>query len=128
MSFSDHHCILLELNISTQICVGRPAWKLNVSLLDIPEIKVSNDTSEVHVTKEVETVKPTVRNIDADDATENVSNDILEVEDDKTKGESKAKVESVQEASDKKVQNETQLQTFKVNKSATAVLTCLGLF
>ena len=31
--FSDHLCVTVELNISTQICVARPSWKLNVSLL-----------------------------------------------------------------------------------------------
>ena len=33
VSFSDHHSISVELNISTQVCVERPLWKLNVSLL-----------------------------------------------------------------------------------------------
>ena len=34
VSFSDHLCVSVNLQISTQIEVGRPLWKLNTSLLD----------------------------------------------------------------------------------------------
>ena len=33
ISFSDHFCVSIHLNISSHIKVGRPLWKLNTSLL-----------------------------------------------------------------------------------------------
>ena len=41
VSFSDHLCVSVTLEISTDLQIARPRWRLNVSLLDILSVKNS---------------------------------------------------------------------------------------
>ena len=39
MSISDHHCVIANLNLKTPIRMGKGHWKLNINLLELPDIE-----------------------------------------------------------------------------------------
>lgn len=41
VSFSDHHCVCVSLDIAVQTHVARPRWKLNVSLLENENVQAN---------------------------------------------------------------------------------------
>ena len=48
-SFSDHLCVCVSLNISPQIKIGKPMWKMNTSLLTVQLIKHNFKTLWAHL-------------------------------------------------------------------------------